>query len=171
MDAGIIVAIATAASIVGAALITALLGPIVSPWYSERLNKAQLKVSRRIAVRKMIESELSKGILDLGAIGAYMTALGTDSTAAERIARAQDAYIQMIINNETKFGVWLGYSIEEASLRELCEDYRNYIRDIRVLASQMPPIPNDMETKLESAKGVADYLARDIIGELNKLGW
>ena len=172
MSTGILVAIVTAASILGAAVITAILGPIISPWYSERLNKAQLRVSRRIAVRTMIESELSKGFLDLGAIGAYFWSLNM-ARDPDKIGLLRDAFGQMIISNETKYGLWLGYTIDDSDLRALCEGYRDLIRDIRIAASQpLPlPLPDNMESQLEDAKKDADQKATEIIGELNRLGW
>ena len=166
MSTTIIVAVIAAAGLVVVPVITAVLGPIVYPWYSERMSKAQLRVRRRMTVRTMIESELSKGIYDLGAIAAYLMALLVQTPAT-----AQDAYIQNIINNEVKFGVWLGYSIEDARLRALCEGYRDLIRDIRVVASQPPPPPPDMEVQLGGARKDADQKATEIIRTLNSLDW
>ena len=164
MSTPVIVAVLTAAALIVGTLITVVVGPVIYPWYGERMSKAQLRVQRRIRVREMIERELSKGILDLGAVRAYFT------YELQQPAEARNAFIQVIMKNETDYGVWLGYAVEDSDLRNLCEQYRDLIRDIRVVAIQPPP-PADMEARIEKANKAADKMAGEIMEALNRLGW
>ena len=103
MDTTLVVALLSGLFVVVGALITAVVGPVIYPWYGERMSKAQLRVQRRMQVREMIENELLKGFHDLASVGGYLTLLIVEPAAA-----AQPKASQRFIDNEFKFGPWLG---------------------------------------------------------------
>lgn len=164
MDAPWVVAIVSGSAVILGALITAFVGPIIYPWYGERMSKSQLRVQRRMQVRQMIESELSKGLHDVASIGGYLSVM-----AAMPVAKAQETFAKMIMDNELKFGTWLSYTIQHTEVRQMCEDYRDIIRNLRVAIAQ-PPIPN-AQALLSKARQDSDQKASEIVAKMDELGW
>ena len=166
MDTTLVVALLSGLFIVVGALITAVVGPVIYPWYGERMSKAQLRVQRRIQVRQMIENELSKGFYDLASIGGYLSLL-----MLEPVAAAQPKVSQWLIDNELKFGPWLSYAVQDADVKELCEEYRDIIREVRMMVGKRDLTPQQGEAQLVKGRGSSDKKAEQIVAKMNELGW
>ena len=164
MDTALIIALLSGCALLLGSLVIAFVGPIIYPWYSERMSRAQLRVQRRMQVRLMIENELTKGFLDLSSIGGYISLLGV-----QQVAASQDYFAKMIMENELKFGPWLAHTIQDVEVLQLCEDYRDTIRDIRVAVAK-PPIA-DAEALLSKAKHDSNQKASEIVAKMDELGW
>lgn len=166
MDTTLISGIIGAGAAIVGALTTAFVGPIIYPWYSERMRKAQLRVERRMQVRQMIENELSKGFHDLASTGGYISLI-----RIQPIAEAQEKAAQWYINNELRFGPWLGYTVQDAAVKAMCEQYRTVIRDARMMVAEKNLDPSDAGSRLEKARQQSDSKAEEIVAKMNELGW
>ncbi|MCH8065073.1 MAG: hypothetical protein IIC90_04515 [Chloroflexi bacterium] len=166
MDTTLVVALLSGLFVVVGALITAVVGPVIYPWYGERMSKAQLRVQRRMQVREMIENELLKGFHDLASVGGYLTLLIVEPAAA-----AQPKASQRFIDNEFKFGPWLGYAVSNTDIKELCEEYRDIIRGVRMMVGKRDLPRQQGDAQLAKGRESSNKKAAQIVAKMNELGW
>ena len=167
METGVLVALVGAVTAFATLLLRQFIAPFFSPWYEERLRKAQARVGRRASQRLMIENELEKGFEDLSTVRVM--------AVADRFGQPRLNSMQSIGEHESRWGVWRPYLIEDEELLELCEEYRTLIRELRVAAFVSDPdfeLSADEIDEREKEVGAAmSSKAREIATAMNKRGW
>lgn len=165
METGVLIALVGVLATLAGILLQALLGPIVAPWYAERVQRVQHRFQLRVEQRKMITNELEKGFEDLSTVRNLATAIRLPKDRHEQDVKAVDFYS----SHEQKWGVWRPYLVEDDELLKLCEEYRTLIRDLRVAVLRLGP---DEINEREKQVGVEmSSKALKITNALRTRGW
>lgn len=166
METGTLVVLVGVLGTLAGILLQALLGPLIAPWYAERVQKAQRRFQLRTEQSQMITNELEKGFDDLSTVRSLSMAIRLAS------GQAQQQHINSLwrySSHEQKWGVWRPYLVEDDKLLELCEEYRMLIRALRMATPSLGP---DEIDEREKQVGVEmSSKAREIANALRSHGW
>ena len=149
-------------AVLGTLIAQCLVGPLVVPWYSERLQKSQARVIRRANGRQMIENELEKGMEDLSGVRTFAIAIRWGK-------RDEFDALKLYALHEEKWGVWRPYLLQDSELLDKCEDYRSIIRDLRGAVFAISA--DEIEEREKAVASKMSAAAQKVVALLDERGW